>query len=237
MAESQDQNFSRQFYESINGGWAGKINPSQQRDRTMNHRYAGYGLVTIGTAEVTGSTTKVVDFVSNPNDAITDFRRYRVLWLIGRTQNDDPTYGQIYTYYNYAARDNSYTWLPTATGTAGFGRNGTSNYNYARYLDGDGFWTGMSGSSAIAANNWGMVQMWLSAGSETNLTNQIMYAKTTQMADGSTDGYMANLMGSAYRGDPITGVSIIAGHDSTAEVWSAGTTFELYGYPMNLTGS
>ena len=237
------------FYTAINGTWTGKYNPSEIRDRTANHRAKGYGMVLIDSATVTGSTTQAVAFTSLFNDPIKDFRRYSLLQLIGRCQNDDAQYGQVYFHYSwdrfnaeYAAGYSSKSSVLTSLSTAWVGRNGTSSYNYPKYDDWSygGFWAGYMGSSNqgnvgadTTPENWGMSQAWFSSPQANRQGGQMMWNTCTQLSDDSTSGYLANFVGSGPQTNKIDCIVCLAEQLNTSVVWTAGTTFELYGYPKN----
>tara|TARA_B100000029_G_scaffold162201_2_gene158264 strand:+ start:1843 stop:2583 length:741 start_codon:yes stop_codon:yes gene_type:complete len=235
------------FYSSINGTWDGRYNPSEIRDRTANHRAAGYGMVLIDSATVSGSTTHAVEFTSITGDPIKDFRRYGLLWVVGHVQNDDPTYGQMYYHYAWDKYNKNYYYhsmysTVTNVSTAWAGRNGTSPYNYGRYVDWSygGFWAGMVGSSdqtgsgaGSTSDNWGMTQAWFSGSSNNRIGGQVMMSQCTQLSDNSTSGYLVNFVAGQVYGDKIDCIVALAEQMTGSHAWTAGSTFELYGYPRN----
>lgn len=224
---------------TINGTWSGRYNPSELMDRTTNHRAPGYGMVHIDSATVSGSSTTRVDFVTNDTDPITDFRRYRMLYVIGWCQNTHSS-GQLYTWWNWNHLNKfvysyEYYTLPAAVMTGPFGLgNGSALYNYTRYWDSYGMWCGAGAGSTSGSDNWGMFQMWMSSPSSTNLSNQLIECRMSRNYSGSTDGHQSNMYGTAIYGDKMDCVSLVAGYHTTGDTWTAGSTFELYGYTHNL---
>ena len=224
---------------SINGTWVGRYNPTEVMDRTTNHRQAGYGMVHIDSAIVSGSTTTRVDFVTNDNDAIYDFRRYRLLYVIAKTENDSAT-GQLSTWYNWNhlndfVYSSAYYSLSTVVMSGPFGMgDGTAAYNKTRYWESYGFNSDSGGGTSVPADNAGMFQMWLSSPSSNNISNQIFEGRYSRTASGSTDGHFSNMYGASIYGDKIDCVSMIAGTYSSGDTWTAGSSFELYGYTHNL---
>tara|TARA_B100001250_G_scaffold304926_1_gene266863 strand:+ start:864 stop:1610 length:747 start_codon:yes stop_codon:yes gene_type:complete len=238
------------FYSNMNGTWTGRYNPSEIHERTSNHCHKGYGMTLIDSVEVTGTTTQAVAFTSLFNDPVKDFRRYGLLQLVARCQNSDALYGQVYYHYSwdrwnaaYNAGYSSKTTVPTAIATAWVGRNGASDYNYPKYDDWSygGFWAGYMGSSNqgnvgadTTPENWGMSNAWFSSPQANRQGGQVMWNTCTQLSDDSTSGYLANFVGSGWTTSKIDCIVAQAEQMNSAVVWTAGTTFELYGYQKNL---
>ncbi len=82
--------------------------------------------------------------------------------------------------------------------------------------------------------NWGMSQAWFSTPQANRQGGQVMWNTCTQLSDDSTSGYLANFVGSGIDTDKIDCIVCQAEQMNTSVVWTAGTTFELYGYPKNL---